>query len=167
MNLGHILFSFSGRINRAKWWLSILIIAIFNIVVGYVLQNLPQGASIIGFIVWLIGLWMSLAIGAKRLHDLNRSGAWLVLFIGGPLLLLVIFFGFAGMSVGTALLTGGDGQELSPEAIAQIISQVGGIGLIIGVLWLALAIWALIWFGCLRGTVGPNQYGPDPLEGRI
>jgi uncharacterized membrane protein YhaH (DUF805 family) len=30
-----------------------------------------------------------------------------------------------------------------------------------------LFIWALIWFGCLRGTVGPNQYGPDPLEGRI
>jgi uncharacterized membrane protein YhaH (DUF805 family) len=30
-----------------------------------------------------------------------------------------------------------------------------------------LGIWALIWFGCLRGTVGPNQYGPDPLEGRV
>jgi uncharacterized membrane protein YhaH (DUF805 family) len=23
-------------------------------------------------------------------------------------------------------------------------------------------IWALIEVGCLRGTVGPNQYGPDP-----
>jgi uncharacterized membrane protein YhaH (DUF805 family) len=32
-------------------------------------------------------------------------------------------------------------------------------------LW--LGIWALIWFGCLRGTVGPNQYGPDPLEGKV
>ena len=30
-----------------------------------------------------------------------------------------------------------------------------------------LGVWALIWFGCLRGTVGPNQYGPDPLEGRV
>ncbi len=48
-----------------------------------------------------------------------------------------------------------------------MIMQLGGIGLIFVVLWLALAIWALVWLGCLRGTVGPNQYGPDPLEGRI
>jgi len=28
------------------------------------------------------------------------------------------------------------------------------------------AIILLIWF-CSRGTVGPNRFGPDPLEGRI
>jgi uncharacterized membrane protein YhaH (DUF805 family) len=30
----------------------------------------------------------------------------------------------------------------------------------------ALSIWGLVEIGFLRGTVGPNQYGPDPLEGR-
>jgi uncharacterized membrane protein YhaH (DUF805 family) len=69
-------------------------------------------------------------------------------------------------SVGTAALTSG-GSDLSPEALTAMIMQVGGIGLIFVVLWLALAIWALIWLGCLRGTVGPNQYGPDPLEGHV
>jgi uncharacterized membrane protein YhaH (DUF805 family) len=27
-------------------------------------------------------------------------------------------------------------------------------------------IWALIAMGCLRGTAGPNRFGPDPLGGR-
>lgn len=27
-------------------------------------------------------------------------------------------------------------------------------------------IWAFVEVGCLRGTVGPNQFGPDPLQGR-
>ncbi len=26
-------------------------------------------------------------------------------------------------------------------------------------------IWYIVEFGCLRGTEGPNQYGPDPLAG--
>ena len=29
---------------------------------------------------------------------------------------------------------------------------------------LAGGIWYFIEAGCLRGTVGPNKYGPDPLE---
>ena len=28
---------------------------------------------------------------------------------------------------------------------------------------LAVGIWALVELGCLRGTVGPNRHGPDPL----
>jgi uncharacterized membrane protein YhaH (DUF805 family) len=30
----------------------------------------------------------------------------------------------------------------------------------------AIAIWALIEIGFLRGTKGPNNYGPDPLLAR-
>ena len=33
MNWGHLLFGFTGRINRAKWWLAILIINILYVVV--------------------------------------------------------------------------------------------------------------------------------------
>jgi uncharacterized membrane protein YhaH (DUF805 family) len=47
------------------------------------------------------------------------------------------------------------------------LMRIGGVAAILGLIWLALAIWALVWFGCLRGTVGPNQYGPDPLEGKL
>ncbi len=29
------------------------------------------------------------------------------------------------------------------------------------------AIWYLVECGCLRGTPGPNRFGPDPLGGRV
>ena len=100
-----------------------------------------------------------MAAGAKRLHDLNRTAAWLVLFVLGPVVLIILFFVIAGMDVVLALATG--------DLDAATLARVGAIGAILGLLWLILAIWALIWLGCLRGTVGPNQYGPDPLEGRV
>jgi uncharacterized membrane protein YhaH (DUF805 family) len=30
---------------------------------------------------------------------------------------------------------------------------------------MAIVIWAFVELGCLPGTSGPNQYGPDPLGG--
>jgi uncharacterized membrane protein YhaH (DUF805 family) len=27
----------------------------------------------------------------------------------------------------------------------------------------AITIWAIVELGFLRGTIGPNRYGPDPL----
>jgi uncharacterized membrane protein YhaH (DUF805 family) len=98
-----------------------------------------------------------LAVGAKRLHDLNRTAAWLALFVGGPIVLLFAGLGLAGVSIGGTLMSGGEID------IAQM-ARLGGYAMIISVVWIALAIWALVWLGFLRGTVGPNQYGPDPLQ---
>lgn len=160
INWGNLLFGFSGRINRAKWWLAILIYIIVGVVaaiiaavVGETVGNLVTLAAVIPQV------WIALAAGAKRLHDLNRTAAWLVLFVLGPVVLIILFFVIAGMDVILALASG--------DLDAATLARIGTIGAILGLLWLILAIWALIWFGCLRGTVGPNQYGPDPLEGRI
>ena len=38
--------------------------------------------------------------------------------------------------------------------------------LVFGVLILAYAIWLLVETGFLRGTPGPNRFGPDPLGGQ-
>jgi len=45
--------------------------------------------------------------------------------------------------------------------------DLAGIGLVFSLASLAVSIWAFVELGCLRGTVGTNQYGPDPLAGRI
>ncbi len=160
INWGNLLFGFSGRINRAKWWLAVLIYVIIGVVaaiiaavVGETVGNLVTLAAVIPQI------WIALAAGAKRLHDLNRTGAWLVLFVLGPVVLLILFFVIAGMDVLLALAAG--------DLDATTLARIGTTGAILSLLWLILAIWALIWFGCLRGTVGPNQYGPDPLEGKV
>jgi uncharacterized membrane protein YhaH (DUF805 family) len=34
----------------------------------------------------------------------------------------------------------------------------------VGAIFLIGAIWLTIELGFLRGTAGPNDYGPDPLE---
>jgi uncharacterized membrane protein YhaH (DUF805 family) len=101
-----------------------------------------------------------LAAGAKRLHDLNRTAAWLVVFYLGPVLLVVVFFIVAGADVMGALVS-------NDSLDGSTLARVGATGGIVFLLAFLLGIWALIWFGCLRGTVGPNQYGPDPLEGRV
>jgi uncharacterized membrane protein YhaH (DUF805 family) len=38
------------------------------------------------------------------------------------------------------------------------------MGLVLHLVGFAITVWAFVELGCLRSTVGPNQYGPDPLE---
>jgi uncharacterized membrane protein YhaH (DUF805 family) len=161
INWSHLLFGFSGRINRAKWWLTVLVSIIISVVAAIIGAAAGETASnVISLIAFIPQFWISLAAGVKRLHDLNRTGAWLVLFYIGPVILIIFFFIVAGVDVAAALMSG---DSLDSATIARI----GLTGGVVFLLIFILGIWALIWFGCLRGTVGPNQYGPDPLEGRV
>jgi uncharacterized membrane protein YhaH (DUF805 family) len=78
-------------------------------------------------------------VGIKRLHDRDKSGWWLLLFYLVPYLLL-----------------GPIGWITGPERM---------LGVALAVASAAVTIWMIVEIGCRRGTVGPNQYGPDPLEG--
>lgn len=146
-----LLFSFNGRINRGKYWLAILIYSVIWIAFiaavliwlgGFNTENLFTLAGA-GLAIWLAamilivaGTWSGFATGIKRLHDRGKSGWWIVLFWFGPSIL-------GGMETGMPNLGGG-----------FILSLAGT----------AIAIWGFIELCCLRGTTGPNQYGPDPLE---
>jgi uncharacterized membrane protein YhaH (DUF805 family) len=35
---------------------------------------------------------------------------------------------------------------------------------VLGLIAFAIGVWAFVELGCLRGTIGPNRYGSDPLE---
>jgi uncharacterized membrane protein YhaH (DUF805 family) len=160
INWGNLLFGFSGRINRAKWWLTVLITIIINVVVQLIVNASETVGGILAIVAAIVVIWIGLAAGAKRLHDLNRTAAWLVVFYLGPILLLIAFFIVAGADVVAALV--------SDESLdGSTLARVGATGGIVALVIFIVGIWALIWFGCLRGTVGPNQYGPDPLEGRV
>lgn len=159
MNFAHILFSFSGRINRAKWWLSILVVVGFEVFYAALSRVLASDAinALVGLLLFVLIIWVTLAAGAKRLHDLDRTGAWLILFMGAPIVLSIVLAMQIGFAVFAALATG----EV-PEATD--FTNLGTSVMIIGLLGLAIGIWSLVWFGCLPGTLGPNRYGPDPLE---
>jgi uncharacterized membrane protein YhaH (DUF805 family) len=145
-----LLFSFNGRINRGKYWLVVLIylavwiafIALALIwLAGSSLDNLLSLAGtalllwLIGFILFIVLTWSGLAIGVKRLHDRDKSGWWILLFWLGPSVL-------------------GGWQTTAPDMGASLV-----LALAAGV----IAIWGFVELGCLRGTPGPNRYGPDPL----
>lgn len=162
MDWGHLLFGFSGRINRAKYWLWILLYLIAAIIVGivvYVISSPMAGSTpIVGNIVQLAftiaAFVSSLAVTTKRLHDRAKSAWWLLVYVLIPSILLGVGAAFAVYGYGMAA-GGGD---------------PGGMGMIGGILVLACVpfyIWAFVDLLCLRGTIGPNQYGPDPLEGKV
>lgn len=46
------------------------------------------------------------------------------------------------------------------------LDRMSGVPLVFSLPAAAVSIWALVQFGFLRGTSGPNQYGPHPLAVR-
>jgi uncharacterized membrane protein YhaH (DUF805 family) len=106
-------FKFGGRSIRSEYWYWTL----FTIIIGVILtvidfmffpNNSIQPLSTIFDVLTIIP---SIAVSMRRLHDIGRTGLWLLL---------------ACTVIGIAVL--------------------------------------IYWF-CLRGTVGENQYGDDPLAG--
>jgi uncharacterized membrane protein YhaH (DUF805 family) len=144
MSWGAFLFGFRGRINRAKYWLfmvsSMVAVSVaISVAVTVWIQGIAAGglvaAVIVVGVIYLALIVAGIAVGIKRLHDRGKSGWWLLVFFGAPSLL------------------GGMSQPLGSD----------GIGIIFSLCAFALSIWAFVELGCLRGTVGPNKYGPDPL----
>ena len=81
-------FSFSGRIGRTAYGLSLIICTLLSILI---LISILQTKGNTAFLVLLyipIG-WFALAQGAKRCHDLGNSG-W---FLWIPFYYLVLLFG--------------------------------------------------------------------------
>jgi uncharacterized membrane protein YhaH (DUF805 family) len=142
MNWGHLFFNFSGRINRAKYWLATLVFSAIYIVlaiVGYLTDNSAIYQAINGMLNIVIFI-SSLAVGVKRLHDRNKSGWYLVLFYIVPGILVT-----AGIAISTFM----------EDSIV--------LASILGLAAFAIGVWAFVELGCLRGTFGANRYGPDPL----
>jgi len=81
---------FSGRARRAEYWQFVLF-NIIALVVCFVI-DLAIGSPVLYYIYLLAVLLPSLAVGARRLHDTDRSGWWLLLglipLIGGIVLLV-------------------------------------------------------------------------------
>ena len=147
MDFGTLLFGFSGRINRAKWWLAVLIYFIIGVILAVlgIAAGQGTGMQIVSVIINLVVFISGLAVGIKRLHDRNKSGWWLLVFYVVPGILIVI-----GLVLATAGALGGS-------------ASTGVLGLVLNLAALGLMIWAFVELGCLRGTIGANQYGPDPL----
>ena len=89
---------FSGRARRKEYWFFVLwyliitiILAIIDAVLGLRIGN----AGVLQSLYALALLIPSLAVGARRLHDIGRTGWWLLIGLIpliGLIVLLVFFF---------------------------------------------------------------------------
>jgi uncharacterized membrane protein YhaH (DUF805 family) len=143
MPMTQLLFSFQGRLNRKPYWMTaivtmliIIVLLLFALILIREHRFEFAGLTLVLLVILYIPLiWIGLAIGAKRLHDRDKSAWWLLVFYAAP--------GF--------LSTAGNRMEDVGFIILHIIS-------------FGISVWAFVELGCLRGTPGPNRYGPDPLD---
>ena len=87
--------NFSGRANRPEYWYWTLPVVIINVVLGIVDERLNPGTefgalSWVTMIVFLASILPTLGVSIRRLHDIDRSGWWFLLWftlVGGLVLL--------------------------------------------------------------------------------
>jgi uncharacterized membrane protein YhaH (DUF805 family) len=137
---------FTGRAQRAEFWYFTL----FNIIIGFVLGFLDGALGLydsqreIGILSGIYSLAVfipSLAVSVRRLHDIGKSGWWLLFFM-----ILMIFIPF---------LTGVMAAWLQINAfnfIGIIISEIIVIYLLL-----------IVWFAT-DSQPGENKYGKNPKE---
>ena len=167
MDYAWFLFRFEGRINRAKCWLAALVILCWMIAVGLLTVAFvsffgePKSFSfglkdVLGVLdpksfrslssadlfpllaktagTLLFG-WVYLATSIKRLHDRNKSGWWMIGFFVVP--------GLHNQFE----------DRLGDSSAAMLLALVASV----------LGLWGFIEMYWLKGTRGPNRFGPDPL----
>jgi uncharacterized membrane protein YhaH (DUF805 family) len=153
-----VCFSFAGRCSRAEYWgfsFAIYGIALAAVMIWFVAiglrfdfrytagrENLLRAGSPIWF--WYIFmLWPGLAIATKRCHDRGRSGWFLVLPYGGILVASVV-----------SLVAPSFDRSGVAAGLASLVS-------------LGLSVWLFVELGCLRGTIGTNRFGTDPVHAML
>ena len=163
MSWAQILFSFRGRLNRQPYWLTIIGLALaFAVAVFAVLalgentallfdevddNYVPEGSELAGalflMLAALVLTYCNLAIGAKRLHDRDKSAWWLlVIVVGGSLFEFATLFGVEAV-----------GTEEEPSTLGNGLILIGGL----------ISLWFFVELGFFKGTQGPNRFGEDPL----
>jgi uncharacterized membrane protein YhaH (DUF805 family) len=136
-----LLTDIDGRIGRKSYWIGALIL----IAVGLALEAVgySTGGQALAIILGLVMLYPSFALNVKRAHDRNRP-TWLVALF------------FAILIAANVLQLLGLGQTEDGPTTIYLMTVIP---------LFFFGLYLLVELGFLRGSIGPNQYGPDPLEG--
>jgi uncharacterized membrane protein YhaH (DUF805 family) len=145
MNPIYLFTRTEGRIPRRTYWIGIVIITLVG--VPAVLAGAFLGGSTGAAIVNLFFLWCGFALSVKRAQDRNRH----YLFVAA-------YFGLL------ALLTSVQASAAKPVTDKMMDPAVAPAVVVVSLLFLGYFVFLFIELGCRRGTIGPNKYGPDPLQ---
>ena len=81
---------FTGRARRKEYWMFVLFNTIILIVLSIIDAMIGTSIGVLSSIYMLAVLVPSIAVGVRRLHDIDKSGWWM-LIAAVPLLGLVLF----------------------------------------------------------------------------
>jgi len=108
----HVLKNYAvveGRARRAEYWWFVL----FNLIASISLSVVDgvAGTVYLGVIYSLAVLIPSIAVGVRRLHDIGRTGWWLLIILTIVGILVILYF---------SVLGGDEGEnEYGPDPIEE------------------------------------------------
>jgi uncharacterized membrane protein YhaH (DUF805 family) len=141
-SISDLFFSFDGRIGRAKFCLGMLILAAVSFALVRAIIELVGVSDVAVKYAALTATLLQFptyAVCAKRFHDRDKPG-WLALIV-----ILPSYLASMHHRIGIA-----DPDDPTPMFVLLNVAVI------------AAGLWLLIDLGLLKGTQGPNRYGPDP-----
>jgi uncharacterized membrane protein YhaH (DUF805 family) len=149
-----LLTSFDGRIGRGDWWKGTIVMVIAAIVLSILFATVFGPTTFLGrllsFLLGIVLLYPSFALGSKRLHDRGKPMLpWMAIFVGPSVLLNIMFS--LGIGFHHVEMMGQVAQV--PGTFAGLVSAVATI----------CGLWGLVELGILKGTQGQNAFGADPV----
>lgn len=88
-------FTYEGRETRKTYWITKFMIGFIIVLITFIGESIQVGSGeTAGIIAWLIMIPGLISLSVRRLHDIGRSGWWLLIYfipLIGILTLLVFF----------------------------------------------------------------------------
>ena len=148
---------FSGRATRAEYWWWELATTACIIILGVLAFLLPDAAGTLSVVESLFVLAILLptwTVTVRRLHDIGKSGWWILTWmilgsVSGIIMVVGAVLAFGLAFLGDLLGEGG-------------LTAIGYVVLIVGLVpHVAIWLWVIVWMA-RQGDDGANRHGPDP-----
>jgi len=179
---------FNGRSRRSEYWLWALFLFLLNLaltIVQYTLMFSTMGVThdghmsagtgagfgmamlinLLKFVVFLALVVPSVAVAVRRMHDINRTGWWILLPSAVSLVALVIVFSTTGADLFRQIgELSKNNNSSDPAASLNMVFSIMRMLLWVVIPTLAAKVVTFV-FRVTEGTKGANRYGPDPKGG--
>src|SRR5215469_2333549 len=159
-SFGQFYFSPYGRISRSQYWLRFILpcLAIsFGLRIAAEIIDEESASyaviSLLRTLFSLVAFWPGIAVLVKRIHDRGKSGWTCLLFYVPTVLFGILLVAWLASAIAAAA-----------AGVVFAMPPLGALGIIVivfGIMSVGVSLWFFIEFGCMRGTIGANRYGPD------